>query len=165
MRTVSKSYIIFVIAALIGYVFWSISSNPVHDYTQPDIPEGVYPVKSKVDIEFKIQNRTQRRLDNPELRFVLPAKQTSTQLVKDTSSSSSAFMQVLPDIDGNQEAYFRFDSLAPREDRDIRIGIDLRLSESLILDVAEDRSRYLADDLRGTGGRPQVQFIRKTVTE
>ena len=107
----SKSFIIFSITALLGYGVWLSSSNPVHDYSKPGIPDGVYPVKSHIDIEFKIQNRTQRKLDNAELRFVLPAKQTSTQLVKEVSSSSSTFVQVLPDLAGNQEAYFQFNSL------------------------------------------------------
>ena len=155
----SKGYIIFGITALLVYGVWSISSKPVHDYSEPAIPDDVYPVKSHINIEFKIQNRTQRKLDNAELRFVLPAKQTSTQLVKKVTSSSSAFVQVLTDLVGNQQAYFQFDSLVPKEDLDIRIGVDLRLAETLVPDVAEDRSRYLADDPLLDLSHPNVQVL------
>lgn len=165
MNTGSKSYIVFAITALLGYGIWSISSNPVSDYSEPPVPDSVYPVKNHIDIEFKIQNKTQRELDKAELRFVLPAKQTSTQLVRNISSSSSAFVQVLPDLLGNQEAYFQFDSLMPKDDLDIRIGIDLRVAEIAVLDVDEDTSLYLSNDPLLDLPHPNVQALASQLVD
>jgi hypothetical protein len=166
VSTGSKVFIIFALAALLGYFIWSVSSDPVHDYSEPAIPDGMYPVKSHIDIAFKIQNKTHRQLDRAELRFVLPAKQTTRQLVKNISSPSPAFIQVLPDLAGNQEAYFQFEPLMPGDDLDIRIAIDLRLAETTAAaeadqaeDQPEDRHLYLANDPLLDLRHPQVQEL------
>lgn len=154
-----KIFIIFGMVVLLGYGAWSILSSPVHNYTKPDVPGGVFPVKSHIDIDFKVQNKTQRKLDNAELRFILPAKQTSTQWVKKVSSSMP--VQILPDLIGNQVAYFQFDPLMPKDDLDIRISVDLQLAEveTETTKVVEGAGLYLSNDPLLDISHPKIQAL------
>jgi transglutaminase-like putative cysteine protease len=157
VRLGKKSFFISTVVVLLGYGVWSFSSSPVQDYSQPAVSSDLFPLERHLDIEFKVQNKTQRKLDNAELRFTLPASPTSKQWVKDVSSSTP--LQILPDMIGNQVAYFRFDPLLPKDDLAIRIDIDLRLAETEVRQTAEDVANYLSNDAILDISNPKIQTL------
>ncbi len=153
MSSGSRNVFIFAAAIALGYGIWSLMPAPVQDYSKPDTATEKFTVRSNVNIEFIVQNKTQRELKNAELRFALPVGRMPTQHVSTVTASKD--VQILSDFNGNQVAYFQFEALVPRDTRSIKISVDLRLPEkdstatSPIDDVIaenDDLQRFLVDD-------------------
>lgn len=93
----------------------------------PSTGKSHYTIKKQIQYGFTIQNKTNRTLENSEVRVHAPVKQTSTQKVLKITSSHP--YELLTDKSGNQVLKYILKNLPPYAVRVIKIKALLGLSE------------------------------------